>query len=147
VYDGVIARRFGVATAGLRRLDSGVDTVFYLAAAFCLWRLHPEAIVAHRWLIGAVIGTQVINHAFEIWKLGREASYHAWAAKAWGAALFAALVLLFVSGNDSLLVFALCLGLLSHLENFCITMVLTESRSDVRSIFHVTRSTCPKIRS
>ena len=40
VYDGIVARRFGVATAGLRRLDSGVDTVFYLAAAFCLWRLH-----------------------------------------------------------------------------------------------------------
>ena len=137
VYDGIIARRFGVATAGLRRLDSGVDTVFYLAAAFCLWRLHPEAIVSHRWLIAAVIGTLVIGHAFEFWKFGREASYHAWLAKAWGAALFAALVFLFVAGDDWLLTIALWIGVASHLENFLITLLLTECRSDVKSVFHV----------
>lgn len=140
VYDGIVARRFGVATAGLRRLDSAVDTVFYLAAAFCLWRLHPEAITSHRWLIVAVIGTLLIDHAFELWKFGREASYHAWLAKAWGAALFAALVFLFVAGDDWLLTIALWLGVASHVENFFITLLLRECRSDVRSVIHVARS-------
>ncbi len=32
-FDGVIARRLGVATPGLRRLDSAADSVFYLAAS------------------------------------------------------------------------------------------------------------------
>lgn len=140
VYDGVIARRFGVATAGLRRLDSAVDSVFYLAAAFCLWRLHPDAILSHRWLIAAVIGTLVLNYAFEVWKFGREASYHAWLAKAWGASLFAALVFLFVAGDDWLLTVALWIGIGSHVENFLITASLSECRTDVRSIFHVARS-------
>ena len=138
IYDGIIARRFGVATAGLRRLDSAVDTVFYLAAAFCLWRLRPDAIISHRWLIVAVIGTLLIAHAFEVWKFGREASYHAWLAKAWGAALFAALVFLFVAGDDWLLPIALWIGVASHVENFLITLRLSEIRSDVRSVFHVT---------
>ena len=40
VYDGIVARRFGVATTGLRRLDSAVDTVFYLAT--------PERREGHR---------------------------------------------------------------------------------------------------
>jgi phosphatidylglycerophosphate synthase len=146
VYDGVVARRFGVAVAGLRRLDSTVDTVFYIAAAWCLWRLQPNAMISHRWLIGAVIATQVINHAFEIWKLGREASYHAWSAKAWGAALFAALMLLFVAGDDSLLTLALTVGLVSHAENFCITLLLPEWRHDVKSLFHVARSLGPETR-
>jgi CDP-diacylglycerol--glycerol-3-phosphate 3-phosphatidyltransferase len=137
VYDGIVARRFGVATAGLRRLDSAVDSVFYLAAAFCLWRLHPEAILSHRWLIAAVIGTLVIGHAFEIWKFGREASYHAWLAKAWGASLFSALVFLFVAGDDWLLTAALWMGVASHIENLLITARLPECRSDVKSIFHV----------
>jgi CDP-diacylglycerol--glycerol-3-phosphate 3-phosphatidyltransferase len=137
VYDGVVARRFGVATAGLRRLDSAVDSVFYLAAAFCLWRLHPEALLSHRSLIATVVGTLLIGHAFELWKFGREASYHAWLAKAWGAALFAALVFLFVAGDDWLLTIALWLGIASHVENLLITARLPECRSDVKSIFHV----------
>lgn len=135
VYDGVVARRFGVATPGLRRLDSGVDTVFYLAAAFCLWRLHPDAILSHRWLIAAVIATLVINHAFEFWKFGREASYHAWLAKAWGATLFAALIFLFVAGDDWLLTVALWVGIASHAENFLITLLLPEWRHDVKSVW------------
>jgi CDP-diacylglycerol--glycerol-3-phosphate 3-phosphatidyltransferase len=140
IYDGVIARRFGVATAGLRRLDSAVDSVFYLAAAWCVWRLHPDAIRSHRWLIAVVIGTLVINHAFEIWKFGREASYHAWLAKAWGALLFASLVFLLLAGDDWLLTVALCVGVASHVENFLITILLTECRTDVKSVFHVVRS-------
>ena len=139
VYDGMVARRFGVATAGLRRLDSAVDSVFYLAAAFCVWRLHPEAIVSHRWLIAAVIATLLINHAFEFWKFGREASYHAWLAKAWGASLFAALIFLFVAGDDWLLTVALCIGVASHVENFLITLRLPEWRHDVKSVWHLSK--------
>lgn len=134
VYDGIVARRFGVATAGLRRLDSAVDTVFYLAAAACAWRLHPATILSHRWLIAAVIGTLVVNLAFEYWKFGREASYHAWLAKAWGASLFAALVFLFIAGDDWLLTIALVIGLVSHIENFFITLLLPQWEHDVRSV-------------
>ena len=137
VFDGVVARRFGVATAGLRRLDSAADSVFYLAAAFCAWRLHPEAILSHRWLIAAVIGTLVVNHIVEYWKFGREASYHAWTAKLWGAALFAALIVLFYSGDDRLLAIALVLGIVSHVENFLITLLLPAWEHDVRSVVSV----------
>jgi phosphatidylglycerophosphate synthase len=139
ICDGIVARRFGVATAGLRRLDSAVDTVFYLAAAACAWRLQPESILSHRWLIGAVIGTLVANLAFEYWKFGREASYHAWLAKAWGASLFAALILLFVAGDDRLLTIALAIGLASHIENFLITLRLPRWEHDVRSVFTIAR--------
>ena len=135
VFDGVVARRHGVATEGLRRLDSAVDSVFYLAAAFCAWRLHPESIVRHRWWIAAVIGTLVVNHAIEYWKFRREASYHAWSAKLWGAALFTALAVLFASGDDRLLTAALLLGLVSHLENFLITLALPHWEHDVKSVF------------
>jgi phosphatidylglycerophosphate synthase len=139
VYDGVVARHFGVATAGLRRLDSAVDTVFYLGAAACVWRLYPDAIISHRWLIAAVIATLLINHAFEYVKFRREASYHAWMAKAWGATLFASLVFLFLAGDDWLLTVALCVGLLSHVENFLITLALPAWEHDVKSIVHVMR--------
>ena len=37
VLDGVVARRYGAITPFLRRLDSSVDTVFYLAVAYAAW--------------------------------------------------------------------------------------------------------------
>lgn len=139
VFDGVIARRYGVATAELRRLDSAADSLFYLAAAACAWRLHPASIRANAWLIGAVIATLAINHAFELWKFGREASYHAWLAKAWGASLFVSLLLLFSFADHRLLTVALWVGVASHLENFLITLRLREWRHDVRSVFLLDR--------
>jgi len=136
VYDGVVARRYGVATAGLRRLDSAVDTVFYLAAAGCAWRLHADAIVANRWLMGVVLGTLILNHVVETIKFGREASYHAWSAKAWGAALFVALVVLFAGDTPALLPGALWFGILNHFENLAITLALPSMRHDVPTLFH-----------
>jgi CDP-diacylglycerol--glycerol-3-phosphate 3-phosphatidyltransferase len=38
-YDGILARRLGVATESLRRLDSLADTLFYAAALAVAWRL------------------------------------------------------------------------------------------------------------
>jgi CDP-diacylglycerol--glycerol-3-phosphate 3-phosphatidyltransferase len=89
----------------------------------------------HRFLIAAVIGTLIFNHAVELWKFGREASYHAWLAKAWGAALFGALVLLFATGDGRLLAVALWIGVASHVENLLITLVLPRWEHDVPSVF------------
>lgn len=40
VFEGVIARRLGIATPGLRRLDSAADTLFFVAVAIVAWRLY-----------------------------------------------------------------------------------------------------------
>jgi phosphatidylglycerophosphate synthase len=42
VFDGILARRLGVATATLRRLDSAADVVFYLAVFWSAWVVYPE---------------------------------------------------------------------------------------------------------
>ncbi|HXT32481.1 MAG TPA: CDP-alcohol phosphatidyltransferase family protein, partial [Vicinamibacterales bacterium] len=43
VFDGVIARRLGIATAGIRRADTLVDTFFYVAAGAALKVAVPAA--------------------------------------------------------------------------------------------------------
>jgi phosphatidylglycerophosphate synthase len=47
VFDGVVARRLGVATTALRRMDSAADTTFYVAAAYAAWRLYPDGVARH----------------------------------------------------------------------------------------------------
>ena len=46
VLDGVVARRYGAITPFLRRLDSTVDTIFYLAVAYSAWTLYPQILRA-----------------------------------------------------------------------------------------------------
>lgn len=139
VFDGIVARRFGASTAALRRMDSAADTVFYLGAAYCAWGLHADVVRANAIGIILIIATQALDHAVEVAKFRREASYHAYTAKLWGVALFSALVALFVLGRAELLPVAIGCGLLSHAENLAITAVLPEWRHDVPTVFHAWR--------
>jgi CDP-diacylglycerol--glycerol-3-phosphate 3-phosphatidyltransferase len=135
VFDGVVARRTGTATPILRRLDSTVDTVFYLGIAVAAWMLHRAEIRPLLPLILLVIATELGTNALCWLRFRREASYHAWSARMFGLALFAALLMLFAAGSPALLLPAIVVGLVSHLENAAITLVLPEWRYDVRSLF------------
>jgi phosphatidylglycerophosphate synthase len=135
VFDGVVARRTGTATPILRRLDSMVDTVFYLGIAVAAWMLHRAEIRPLLPLILLVIATELGTNALCWLRFRREASYHAWSARMFGLALFAALLMLFAAGSPALILPAFVVGLLSHIENAAITHVLPEWRYDVRSLF------------
>jgi len=139
VFDGVVARHHGASTSDLRRLDSTVDTIFYLAVAFCAWRLDPEALRPYLPFVGILIGTEVLNYVTAIVRLGREASYHALTARLFGLLLFIALFTLLATGSGALLPVAIAAGFLSHAENLAITLVLPEWRHDVPSVLHAWR--------
>lgn len=135
VFDGIVARRGGAATSGLRRLDSVVDTIFYLAIAYAVWRLHPSVIRAYRVAIACVIAAELLNYAAAFARFRREASYHAWSAKAWGLLLFVALELLLAAGEPRLIPIALVVALLAQLETLAITLTLPVWDHDVRSVW------------
>lgn len=42
IFDGIVARRMGVATTKLRRADTIVDTFFFSAIVIAAWITHPE---------------------------------------------------------------------------------------------------------
>ena len=139
VFDGVVARHYGASTSDLRRLDSTVDTIFYLAVAYCAWRLHPDALRPYLTLVAILIGTEVLNYVTAIVRLGREASYHARTARLFGLLLFVALCNLLATGSGALLPLAIAAGFVSHAENLAITFVLPEWRHDVPSVLHAWR--------
>jgi phosphatidylglycerophosphate synthase len=141
VFDGVIARRLGIATAGLRRLDSAADTVFYLVVAVVAWHLYPRAIVA-RVAPLAMLGTlEVARYVFDWCKFRREASYHMWSAKLFGLALFVGCFSLLALGADNAsLTLAIYCGILSDLEGLLISVRLRQWRADVPSLLHAIRA-------
>jgi CDP-diacylglycerol--glycerol-3-phosphate 3-phosphatidyltransferase len=137
VFDGVAARKLGVATAELRHLDSRVDLVFYATAAWAVWRLHPGVVrsIAVPGLV--VIGLDVIRHVFDFLKFGRDAAYHAWSSKIWGLSLATALVLLMGFGVVYPFVsLAVALGLIAQVEGLLISIVLPVWTHDVPTLGH-----------
>ena len=49
LFDGILARRWGVATPQLRRLDVIADIVFYLAMIVAFYLRRPEVIHVYGW--------------------------------------------------------------------------------------------------
>jgi CDP-diacylglycerol--glycerol-3-phosphate 3-phosphatidyltransferase len=140
VYDGIIARRLGVATSKLRHLDSRVDMVFYATAAWAVWRLHPDVVRAYAIPSLIVIGLDVARYVFDFTKFGRDAAYHAWSSKLWGLCLAAALVLLLGFGLVRPFVpLAVALGLTAQVEGLLISIILPNWTHDVPSVVHAAR--------
>jgi len=134
-FDGVLARRLGVATAGLRRLDSLADTIFYVSAALAAWHLTPGPLAARGPALLVLASLEFIRYLVDLRKFGREASYHMWSSKAWGVALFAGFYALLALRIDSWAVdAAVYVGIIADLEGLAISIVLPTWKNDVPTI-------------
>jgi CDP-diacylglycerol--glycerol-3-phosphate 3-phosphatidyltransferase len=134
IFDGVLARRWGCDTAGVRRFDSLADTVFYLAAAATLWLAHPEILRANARLMQAVLALELLRAAFEIAKFGKPASYHSYLAKAWGLVMAIAVTSAFATGWGRLLPVALAMGIACNLQGLAMSAILPVWHRDVKGL-------------
>jgi CDP-diacylglycerol--glycerol-3-phosphate 3-phosphatidyltransferase len=141
VFDGIVARRLGIATPSLRRLDSGADTLFYVAATFAAWHLYPQVIVEHHCAALVLGALEIGRYAFDLVKFGRETSYHMWSSKVWGIVLFASFFALLAFGyTGAWVALPLYVGILADVEGLSISFMLAEWESDVPSFLHAFKS-------
>jgi CDP-diacylglycerol--glycerol-3-phosphate 3-phosphatidyltransferase len=140
ILDGILARRFGVNSAAMRRYDSTADTIFYLSAVYAVWALYPEALKANQTGLLFLLGLELTRYAVDFLKFGRETSYHMWSAKLWNLTMFAAFVALLGLGFSGwLLTAAIYVGIASDLEGLIATMLLPKWRHDVPTAWHAYR--------
>ena len=136
-FDGVIARRLGIATAPLRRLDSIADTVFYVAALFAAWYLHWVILRPYLPALLVLAALEVARYVYDFRKFGREASYHMWSSKLWGITLVVAFYAMLVYGRAGWPVaLAIYAGIVADLEGLAISTVLPEWKTDFPTLFH-----------
>jgi CDP-diacylglycerol--glycerol-3-phosphate 3-phosphatidyltransferase len=140
VFDGVVARRLGVVTAGLRVADSWADTVFYACVALAVWRLHRALLGPFLFSLLVVLGLMAVNWIVAMLKFHRPLSFHAYSSKLWGLSLFAASVsLLGFSYAGGFLWAAIAVGIAGHLEGFAMTLILPRWAHDVSGIAEARR--------
>lgn len=140
VFDGIIARRLGIATANLRRLDSIADSIFYVCATLVAWLLYPNVFIEHSAALLLLLALELVRYAFDLLKFRRETSYHMWSSKLWGIFLFLGFFSLLSLGQQgSLITIAIYAGIIADLEGLAISLVLAEWRADVPSLLHAFR--------
>ncbi len=138
IFDGIIARRLGVATESLRTWDSRVDVIFWVGAVLGLHLMHPALWPATWPAIAAILALELANHALSFAKFRREASPHHYASKLFGLTLWALLTQLYLTGTPGpLLWLALAVGVVSQLEAAAITLRLTAWRCDVPTVWSI----------
>ena len=137
VADGIIARRLGVATLALRRLDTRADMVFYGGAAVAAL-VHASLPMVRLWPWLTAYGMLFVTRNFiDYLRYRASPSYHMWSGKLWSVILFAHLVTLFCGAQA---VFLLPLGFtfyaVNATEGIIATLVLPQPRVDVPTLWH-----------
>jgi phosphatidylglycerophosphate synthase len=141
LFDGIVARRRGVATPALRRLDSQTDLVFWLCVLGCIAILHPAVVRRHGYLIVVLLALEGSVYAISFARFGREPCTHAYSARVWGVFLVGCLGAALGWGEDR---FALPLlfgtYLVSWVDVVLILLLLPAWRTDVPSFWHALRA-------
>ena len=139
IYDGVIARRIGIATESLRTADSAADQVLFLALGASTWHVHQDIFVEFAWPLIAALISQMALFATWLIKFRRGPCCHGYSAKVWGLAMLVAVVALFGFNYKPLLWAAIICCIVNAVDEMIIALTLLEWDHDVKSVVHALR--------
>ena len=137
IFDGIIARKVGVSSEKLRRLDSQTDLIFWLSIGIITYFLFPNLIIENRNPIIVIFVMEAMCYFISFFKFGKETCTHAFLAKLWGLSLLAAFTSLLGFQYAGIPFYiAIILGLISHIDRILITLILPEWQHDIPSSYH-----------
>jgi cardiolipin synthase len=137
ILDGIVARKKGLSSAQLRRMDSQTDMVFWLSVGFTTWMLYPQLISNHSVSIYIILAMEVACYVISLVKFKKETCTHAFLSKLWGISLLIAFTSL-IGFNHAGWPFtaAIVMGLISHIDRILITLILPQWTHDIPSAYH-----------
>lgn len=140
VFDGIIARKLGISTEKLRRLDSNIDQIFYISFAIATYIQCPDFFKSNALLLTLLFGFEGLTYLICFLKFKKEIATHSIGAKIWSLFLFATLIQIIFQCQSTLL-FKCCfwIGIITRLEIIAIILILKKWTNDVPSFYHAIR--------
>lgn len=137
IFDGIIARKLGVSTTFLRRLDSTADQIFWISILIATFMLAPHFLLQNWPQLALVVGLEIGAYLCCYFRFRKEIATHSILAKFWALTLCAVIVELNLTGNSGI-IFQTCfyLGVISRLEIIAIVLTLKNWTNDVPSFYH-----------
>lgn len=136
IFDGIIARHFGVATRLLRIMDAWVDIVFWLCIAISIFILHPFIWQQNKFLLLAFFIQEPISDIINLVKFKKQGCAHNWTSKLFGLFLLASFTIILLNGSFHFFRIALVIGLLSQWDRIIISSLLPQAECDIPSSYH-----------
>ncbi len=137
IFDGIIARKVGVSSEKLRRLDSQVDLVFWLSVGCAAYFINPGIIKSHQGSIILIFIMEALCYLISIIKFKNETCTHAFLSKMWGLSLLVAFIYLIGFQQAGWAFYlAVILGIISHIDVILIILILPKWHYDVPSFYH-----------
>ena len=140
IFDGILARKWNTSSERLRKLDSNIDTIFWLLVTASIAVLE-WAFFKDNWLaIMLVIFFDALTYVASFIRFKKGIATHSILAKFWTITLLAFYIELILTGQ-SVWLFWTCIimGIISRWEILAIILTLKFWTSDVPSIFVVKR--------
>lgn len=137
IFDGIIARKVGVSSEKLRRLDSQVDLVFWLSLGFAAYFINTELIKSQWENIALIFIMEALCYIISFIKFKKETCTHAFLSKMWGLSLLIAFTYLIGFQQEGWAFYlTIILGFVSHLDVILIILILPKWQYDVPSFYH-----------
>jgi len=140
IFDGIAARRLGVATHWLRRYDSVTDIIYYLFVLAALWIVRKGVILANWLPIAILVASEAASLLVSFARFQKYPATHSYLAKFYGLCLLGAVISLFVLNAPGWCVVALLIvALVTNAEIIAIHLLSKTPPVDVRSVFPLLR--------
>ena len=137
IFDGIIARKLGVATSKIRIYDCWADFVFWLSAIWCVWVCFPDLVRANAFLVMFLFIFEPLPDTIYMIRFGQQGCSHAYSSKLFGIALVLTFTCLFgfeIAGIPFYM--AIFIGLLSQIDRILIALLLPARICDIPSFYH-----------
>jgi phosphatidylglycerophosphate synthase len=137
IFDGIIARKYLVSTQTLRRLDSGIDQIFFILVAVATYLQCPEFFKLNATKLIILLGTEALTYIISYVKFKKEIATHSIGAKIWTLLLFGTLVQIILQCQSTLLFeIFFWMGVVTRMEIITIIITLKEWTNDVPTFYH-----------
>ena len=124
IFDGIIARRLGVSTTNLRKADSTVDLIFWLASMTALYFLRPDDVMRNFIIVWYAIVAEIIEQLICILRFHRMTATHARSAKFMGLCLLVGMMVLALGGSSVIAFWIIGIGITVSVFDGCAIVVL-----------------------
>ena len=137
LLDGFAARLTGQVSQFGAMLDSWADVITYLTIAIGCWWLWPDVVYRELIFVILMVSSCLLPAVVGFSKFGCFTSYHTWSVKIAAASMGLSLYILFFGGPAWPFRLAAVICILAAIEESALTLLLSESKSNVRSIWDV----------
>ena len=135
IFDGILARKFGVATPALRRYDSITDIIYYLFILAVAWLLCKPVTAGNLWLIALMLASEAGAISICLIRFGKFPATHSLLAKFYCLCLLAGLIALLVFNAGSWVIISLAIvALVTNSEIIAMHLIAKSPPVDVPGI-------------